>query len=116
MFAGPNGSGKSVLKSYLPEPLLRVYLNPDEIEARVKECGYLDLQIFGVQSSAEVVIPFFTESEFLSRKGLLREVGDLTFAGGPASLPLWRDELLFGISGSGLSEAGTSQGQGHLYF
>ena len=27
MFAGPNGSGKSVLKSYLPEPLLGVYLN-----------------------------------------------------------------------------------------
>ena len=37
MFAGPNGSGKSVLKSYLPEPLLGVYLNPDEIEAEVKE-------------------------------------------------------------------------------
>ena len=33
MFAGPNGSGKSVLKSYLPEPLLGVYLNADEIEA-----------------------------------------------------------------------------------
>ena len=33
MFAGPNGSGKSVLKAYLPEPLLGVYLNADEIEA-----------------------------------------------------------------------------------
>lgn len=33
MFAGPNGSGKSVLKSYLPEPLLGVYLNADEMEA-----------------------------------------------------------------------------------
>ena len=39
VFAGPNGSGKSVLKSYLPEPLLGVYLNPDEIEAEVKEQG-----------------------------------------------------------------------------
>ena len=37
VFAGPNGSGKSVLKSYLPEPLLGVYLNPDEIEAEVKD-------------------------------------------------------------------------------
>ena len=35
MFAGPNGSGKSVLKSYLPGPLLGIYLNPDEIEAGV---------------------------------------------------------------------------------
>jgi predicted ABC-type ATPase len=34
MFDGPNGSGKSVLKSYLPEPLLGFYLNPDENEAR----------------------------------------------------------------------------------
>ncbi len=42
MFAGPNGSGKSVLKSYLPEPLLGVYLNADEIEAGVKERGYVD--------------------------------------------------------------------------
>ena len=32
MFGGPNGSGKSSLKSYLPEPLLGIYLNPDEIE------------------------------------------------------------------------------------
>jgi predicted ABC-type ATPase len=39
VFAGPNGSGKSVLKSYLPEPLLGIYLNPDEIEAKVKERG-----------------------------------------------------------------------------
>ena len=40
MFAGPNGSGKSVLKSYLPEPLLGVYLNPDEIEKGVKLNGH----------------------------------------------------------------------------
>ncbi|RFC52967.1 MAG: putative ABC-type ATPase [Verrucomicrobia bacterium] len=39
MFAGPNGSGKSVLKSYLPEPLLGVYLNADEIEAGVRGRG-----------------------------------------------------------------------------
>jgi predicted ABC-type ATPase len=32
MFAGPNGSGKSTLKTYLPQQLLGVYLNPDEIE------------------------------------------------------------------------------------
>lgn len=35
MFAGPNGSGKSVLKSYLPQELLGVYLNPDEVETGI---------------------------------------------------------------------------------
>ena len=51
MFAGPNGSGKSSLKSYLPEPLLGIYLNPDEIEQSVKECGYVDLMGFGTLPS-----------------------------------------------------------------
>jgi predicted ABC-type ATPase len=48
MFAGPNGSGKSVLKSYLPEPLLGVYLNADEIEKGVRELGYVDVQCLGI--------------------------------------------------------------------
>ena len=32
VFAGPNGSGKSTLKEVLPESLLGVYVNADEIE------------------------------------------------------------------------------------
>jgi predicted ABC-type ATPase len=65
VFAGPNGSGKSVLKSYLPEPLLGIYLNPDEIEAKVKERGYANLREFGIESFADEVLPVFTGSEFL---------------------------------------------------
>jgi len=42
MFAGPNGSGKSTLKSYLPEKLIGVYLNPDELEQDVRRQGFLD--------------------------------------------------------------------------
>jgi predicted ABC-type ATPase len=43
MFAGPNGSGKSTLKSYLPPPLLGVYLNPDEMELEIRRQTFLDL-------------------------------------------------------------------------
>lgn len=87
MFAGPNGSGKSVLKSYLPEPLLGVYLNPDEIEAGVKQHGYLDMQMFGVETTAEEVLPLFTGSEFLIRQGLLEEAKKLTFAASRLHFP-----------------------------
>jgi predicted ABC-type ATPase len=48
MFAGPNGSGKSSLKEVLPEALQGVYLNPDEIEASIKDSGLLDLNHFGL--------------------------------------------------------------------
>ena len=43
MFAGPNGSGKSTLKTVLPKDLLGVYLNPDEIEARIRRDGFLSV-------------------------------------------------------------------------
>jgi hypothetical protein len=56
MFAGPNGSGKSVLKSYLPEPLLGVYLNPDDIEKAVRDSGYVDMHSFGIETTAAEVV------------------------------------------------------------
>ena len=70
MFAGPNGSGKSVLKSYLPEPLLGVYLNPDDIEKAVGASGYVDMHSFGIQPTAAEVLAVFTHSEFLIHQGL----------------------------------------------
>jgi len=82
MFAGPNGSGKSVLKYYLPEPLLGVYLNPDEIEQGVKERGYMDLQGFGIQTMAAEVLPLMVESEFLIQHGLEEAARSLSFANG----------------------------------
>lgn len=87
MFAGPNGSGKSVLKSYLPEPLLGVYLNPDEIEAEVKRHGCLDPRMFGVETTAEEVLPLFTGSEFLIRQGFAAETAGLTFVDGRLCFP-----------------------------
>ncbi len=69
MFAGPNGSGKSTLKSVLPNELLGVYLNPDEIEQEIRRRGFLDLKVYGVTTTAEEVLSFFTGSPFLNESG-----------------------------------------------
>jgi predicted ABC-type ATPase len=87
MFAGPNGSGKSVLKSYLPEPLLGVYLNPDEIEAGVKERGHADLRSLGIETKAEEVLPVFSGSEFLLKQGLSQSAESLNFDEGRLCFP-----------------------------
>jgi predicted ABC-type ATPase len=50
VFAGPKGSGKSVLKGVLPLSLLEIYLNPDEIEASIRQNGFLDLGAFGISA------------------------------------------------------------------
>ena len=87
MFAGPNGSGKSVLKSYLPESLLGVYLNPDEIEANITKLGCLDLQSFGIQTTAEEVLSAFTGSQLLHGKSFSKPAQSLTFAEGCLFFP-----------------------------
>ena len=87
MFAGPNGSGKSSLKSYLPEPLLGIDLNPDEIEQSVKECGYVDLMGFGIQTTAAEVLPLLVGSEFLIQHGLEEATRSLSFANGRLCFP-----------------------------
>lgn len=80
MFAGPNGSGKSVLKSYLPKPLLGVYLNPDEIESGVKKEGSVDMQSFGIQTTEQEVLHAFTASKFLQGEGFSKTAKSLSFA------------------------------------
>jgi predicted ABC-type ATPase len=87
MFAGPNGSGKSVLKSYLPEPLLGVYLNADEIEKGVRELGYVDVQCLGIETAAAEVLPVFTDSEFLAAHRLAEAAMAISFAEGRLFFP-----------------------------
>ena len=82
MFAGPNGSGKSTLKTYLPASLLGVYLNPDEIEQEIRQQGLLDFAAYGVSTTGDDVIPFFSTSEFLKQAGLSDVANRLTFADG----------------------------------
>jgi predicted ABC-type ATPase len=79
MFAGPNGSGKSTLKSYLPKELLGVYLNPDEIEQEIQRQGFLDLNAYGVTTTAEKLLPFFTGSQFLKETGHAEAARRLAF-------------------------------------
>ena len=82
LFAGPNGSGKSELKSHLPPALLGIYLNPDEIEAGIRNTGRLDLRALGVTTKSKEVLPFFTESAFLRTEGLGEDAGRLRFTDG----------------------------------
>ena len=82
MFAGPNGSGKSTLKSVLPRELLGVYINPDEIERKIRARGFLDLNAYGVRTEAEAVLGFFQNSSFLQKAGLSGAVARLGFADG----------------------------------
>ena len=81
VFAGPNGSGKSVLKGVLPLSLLGVYLNPDEIEASIRQNGFLDLGAFGISAAAAQILPAFTGSELLRSAGLLEPAQMLRLEG-----------------------------------
>ena len=64
MFAGPNGSGKSTLKSVLPDVLLGVYLNPDEIEQEIRRQGFLDLNQYGLTTTEGETLGYFKDSKF----------------------------------------------------
>lgn len=87
MFAGPNGSGKSVLKAYLPEPLLGVYLNADEIEAGVNQRGYVEMASFGIETTAEEVLPMLASSSFLMKEGFSEAANRVTFDEGRLTFP-----------------------------
>lgn len=80
MFAGPNGSGKSTLKSYLPPALLGVYLNPDEIEQEIRQQSYVDFSSYDVMTTANTVMSFLQNSEFLKAAGLSEVASRLIFS------------------------------------
>lgn len=79
MFAGPNGSGKSTLKSLLPEQLLGIYLNPDDIEKEIRAQGVLDLAKFQVAAAPKDLRTFFHDSQFLQSAGLGEAIKTLGF-------------------------------------
>ena len=85
VFGGPNGSGKSTLKSVLPAALLGVYLNPDEIERQIRDQGFLDLNVYGVVTTADEVLPFFRDSSLLHSAGLAESAQRVAFADGRLS-------------------------------
>jgi predicted ABC-type ATPase len=86
MFAGPNGSGKSSIQSVIGRELLGVYINPDDIEKDIRERGdALDLEAYGVSTTAEEILPFFLNSTLLKQANLLDEAADLRFNEGKLS-------------------------------
>ncbi|WP_310429732.1 zeta toxin family protein [Chamaesiphon sp. VAR_48_metabat_135_sub] len=79
MFAGPNGSGKSTIKSVIRSELLGIYINPDEIEKDIRNGDFLDLQAFGVRTTAAEILAFFQNSTLLAKADLLEEAEYLSF-------------------------------------
>jgi predicted kinase len=68
MFAGPNGSGKSTLKTVLKPELLGVYLNPDDIESRIRGQKFLDVRDYGVITDEGIdakILAFFRTSNLI---------------------------------------------------
>jgi predicted ABC-type ATPase len=82
MFAGPNGSGKSTLKTVLPEELLGVYLNPDEIEREIHRQRFLEFSVYGVTTTENEVLAFFRDSSFLISEGFGETAKEIGFANG----------------------------------
>lgn len=79
MFAGPNGSGKSTIKSIIDSKLLGIYLNPDEIEERIRKEGFLDLTAYQVEADAKEILYFFTHSPLIEKAGLRGSIRYLRF-------------------------------------
>ena len=64
-----------------------MYLNPDEIEAVIRECGHVEMQTFNIETTAEEVLPLFEGSELLVRQGLSETAKNLRFADGRLFFP-----------------------------
>lgn len=82
MFAGPNGSGKSTIKEVVPDKLLGVYINPDEIEKELRNTGKLLLSNYGINPQDKAVIDYLENSSLLNNAGLLQEVNDISCKNG----------------------------------
>ncbi len=80
MFAGPNGSGKSTIKSLIKPVLLGIYINPDDIEAEIKEFDFLDLKAYGAITKDAEILDFFCNSTLLEKAGLQNEAEALSFS------------------------------------
>lgn len=82
VFAGPNGSGKSTLKEVLPESLLGVYVNADEIEKLIRADGYLSLTEFSIEATAAELRKFLAHSTLLESQGLQADASRMVLQDG----------------------------------
>jgi predicted ABC-type ATPase len=71
MFAGPNGSGKSTVYEKLNKDYsFGNYLNADEIEKSIRNIGFYDLSVWGIQQTEMVGFNEFTQNHSLRRKAI----------------------------------------------
>src|SRR5438552_7983562 len=76
VFAGPNGSGKSTISRQIErenEIWLGIKVNPDDIEAKVRESRILDFGEFDIEVDNAALNNFLAKSELLRKAGLLRK-------------------------------------------
>ncbi|CAN5526467.1 zeta toxin family protein [soil metagenome] len=71
MFAGPNGSGKTTVKNSLgkSESWFGLYINPDDVEAVIRQTGLLPLEPLRMPVTVEAVRAYFASSAFLAKAG-----------------------------------------------
>jgi predicted ABC-type ATPase len=82
VFAGPNGSGKSTLKDVLPESVLGVYVNADEIEKLIRANGSLALMAFSIEATAAELGDFLAHSTLLQSLGMQADASRMVLQDG----------------------------------
>jgi len=107
MFAGPNGSGKSTIRKVLPEVLLGIYVNPDEIQKEIQETGFFDLAMKDVSATTQQFQDFVSRSSlFLGREEILSDLSAASISG---------DKIVFGgVNVNGYVASVTSDFLRHL--
>jgi predicted ABC-type ATPase len=87
MFAGPNGAGKSTMKSLFRSELLGIYINPDDIQYKIQQEGFIDFSEYKVISTKEEIFSFFSNSILLKKENLQDFSKQLKFAENKLHIP-----------------------------
>lgn len=74
IFAGPNGSGKSTIKAVVPDHLLGVYVNPDEIQKGLESSTEFDFCRFGIEITVDELRTFISISTLSKKVGFDRQI------------------------------------------
>ena len=69
----------------VPDKLLGVYLNPDEIQKDIGNRGFLNVRDYGVETRREEILAFFVNSTLLQKAGMDEEAACLSYSDGRLS-------------------------------
>lgn len=69
------------MKEVIPDSLLGMYVNADEVEKSWRQSGFIDFATFGVTPSADEALNFFSGSDFLMKSGMSLDVSRLRCCG-----------------------------------